>query len=290
MWHGLVLRRRWRPYPSGMSTSKQTATPISRDIVIVEGSDARGYLNTQLTQDIMAIGLGESAWSFLLDPKSSIVALVRVTRIGQDRITLDVEPGYGDAVRGRLDGLLFRTDARFSQATWPGVSWHGPGSAAQVADAPIVSRSPWAGVDGLDVVGPTVSVPSGTDRLSEDELEAMRIEAGWPAMGKEIIDGITPAMTGLVELTVSFDKGCYTGQELVARVHHRGAAPTKRLVGIQTGEHAVSAGQEFSIDGDVAGFVTSSSGSEALGYLARKFETPQDVLVGDAPAKVLSLV
>ena len=279
-----------RPYPADMSTVKLTATPMFRDIVIVEGSDAREYLNTQLTQDIMAIGLGESAWSFLLDPKSSIIGLVRVTRIGHDRITLDVEPGYGDVVRSKLDGHLFRTDVRFSQASWPAVSWRGPGSAAHAPDAPIVSRSPWAGIKGLDVVGPRAAVPSGTHRLSEDELEAMRIRAGWPAMGKEIIDGITPAMTGLVDLTVSFDKGCYTGQELVARVHHRGAAPTQRLVGIQTGEFAVSAGQKFTIDGDAAGFITSSSGSEALGYLVRKFETPHDVVVGDAPARVSSLV
>jgi len=272
-----------------MSTATTTATPIFRDVVLVEGSDSREYLNTQLTQDIMALGIGESSWSFLLDPKSSIVALVRVTRIGQDRITLDVEPGYGDVVRSRLDGLLFRTDARFSQTTWQGVSWHGPSSAAQASDAPIVSRSPWSGVDGLDVVGPTVTVPSGTNPLSDDDLEAMRIGAGWPAMGKELIDGITPAMTGLVELTVSFDKVCYTGQELVARVHHRGAAPTQRLVRIEADDVVVSAGQEISIDGDPAGLVTSASESEALGYLARKYETPHAAMVGGVPATVSSL-
>lgn len=266
-----------------------TATAISRDVVLVEGADAREYLNTQLSQDIMAIELGSSAWSFILDPKSSIVALVRVTRIGNDRLTLDVEPGYGDVVRSRLDGLLFRTDARFSHATWPGVAWRGLGSAGQVADAPIVSRCPWEGIEGLDVVGPTVSVPEGSQMLGEDDLEAIRIGTGWPSMGKEIVDDITPAMTGLVDLAVSFDKGCYTGQENVARVHHRGAAPTKRLVRLDTAGRTISQGEPLSIGDEVAGAVTSIAGSVGLAYLARKFPTPHDVVVGGEPARVSAL-
>jgi hypothetical protein len=266
------------------------AFPIIRDIVLVEGADARSYLQTQLTQDVEALLMGGSAWSFILDPKSSIEALVRVTRIGHDRMTLDIEPGRGDAVRARLDGQLFRTDARFSQDTWPGISWIGDGSKDMRSDEPIVALSAWPGIDGLDVVGPNVAAPTDVYIGSSEELEEVRIRTGWPAMGSEIFEGVTPAMTGLVDRTISFDKGCYTGQELVARVHHRGAAPTKRLVAISAPE-PVLAGSPLERDGESVGEVTSASArtGHALGYLIRKVDTPAVIDVGGQTVTVTDL-
>ncbi len=270
-----------------MSAKPLTATPIERDVVIVEGSDARSYLQTQLTQDIEAIDLARSAWSFILDPKGSIEALVRVTRIGHDRLALDIEPGHGDGVRTRLDGLLFRTDVRFSQATWPGVVWRGDGSSKQSFDAPIVSTCSGRSPEGVDVIGPTVSAPEG---VPSTDLEEMRIQTGWPAMGNEITEGITPAMTGLVDVTVSFDKGCYTGQEPVARTHHRGAAPTKRLVRVSTEPGTVPAAAEIRIDDEPAGEVTSMLASgEGLGYLNRKHATPVAATAGDHQANLAEI-
>lgn len=262
-----------------MSSTPLTATPIARDIVIVEGSDARSYLQTQLTQDIEAIDLAGSAWSFILDPKGSIEALVRVTRIGNDRLTLDTEPGYGDLVHARLDGLLFRTDAQFSRASWPGVAWRGTGSSSQHFDAPIVSVCRERGLEGIDVIGPDVSAPAD---VPPTDLEELRIQTGWPAMGNEITEGITPAMTGLINVTVAFDKGCYTGQEPVARTHNRGAAPTKRLVRVTAKPGTVSVRAEFTVDEEPAGVVTSMLASgEGLGYLARKHATPVAATAGD---------
>lgn len=249
------------------------ATPIERDIVIVEGSDARSYLQTQLTQDVEQLALGGSAWSFILDPKSSIEALVRVTRFGTSRVALDVEPGFGHVVRERLDGLLFRTDARFSEDRWPGVSWRGPGAASRTQDAPIVSPVHWNGIEGLDIVGPEVDVPPDAPSRPEVELEALRIRGGWPKMGSELGPGIQPAMTGLVDVTVSFDKGCYTGQELVARTYHRGAAPTKRLVRLHSNS-GLERGVRLTLGDDDVGEVTSAAGEHGLGYLARKVDTP----------------
>ncbi|MCZ7531813.1 MAG: hypothetical protein M5U23_00125 [Acidimicrobiia bacterium] len=262
-----------------MTEGVLTATPIERDIVMVEGSDARSYLQTQLSQDIEAIDLAQSAWSFILDPKGSIEALVRITRIGHDRLTLDVEPGYGDSVRARLDGHLFRTDARFSQSTWPGVAWRGDGSSKQRFDAPIVSVCSGSSPEGIDVIGPNVSAPAN---MPTTDLEVLRIQTGWPAMGNEITEGITPAMTGLIDITVSFDKGCYTGQELVARTHHRGAAPTKRLVRVTAEPGTAPARIEFTIEDQPAGEITSMLASgEGLGYLARKHTTPVVATAGD---------
>ena len=106
-------------------------------------------------------------------------------------------------------------------------------------------------------------------------------------MGSELVDGVTPAMTGMVDVTVSFDKGCYTGQEPVARSHNRGAAPTKRLVRVSTEPGTVAAGAEFAVNGEVAGHVTSMLASgDGLGYLARKFETPLEAEAGEIPVRL----
>lgn len=261
--------------------------PIERDVVIVQGSDARPYLQTQLTQDVEAISLGGSVWSFILDPKGSIEALVRVTRIGHDRLTLDVEHTHGESVRSRLDGPLFRMDVRFSQATWPGVVWCGEPSSYRVPDAPIVSAWTRAGLTGTVVVGPQVVVP---DDVPAGDLEELRVAAGWPAMGAELGDRITPAMTGLLDITVSFTKECFTGRELVARTHHRGAKPTKRLVRVSTDPRVVSVGTEFTINGESAGQITSMlTSGEGLGYLARRFETPVEAVAGGIPVRLTEL-
>ncbi len=260
-----------------MPTTVLTATPIERDIVIAEGADARSYLQTQLSQDVEALSLGESAWSFILDAKSSIEALVRATRIGSDRIALDIDKEMGDAVRARLDGLLFRTKVSFSQDTWPGIAWLGPGAHTKTPEAPIVARSPWRAVEGLDVVGPTVSIPDGVVILDSAGLEDARVAAGWPAMGKEIADGVNPAMTGLVDQTVSFDKGCYTGQENVARVYHRGAAPVRSLVRVAvSGTNKIDEGDQLLVSGEAVGSVTSVglAGDIALGFVKRGTAVP----------------
>jgi folate-binding protein YgfZ len=256
-------------------------TPIVRDVVIVEGSDARAYLQTQLSQDVEAVPLGGSSWSFILDPKSSVEALVRVTRIGNERIALDVDDGFGHIVRERLDGLLFRTDARFSEFTWPGLAWRGPGAFTMGQDAPIVAVVPWTDVESLDVVGPGVAPPPDAALRDRGELDAIRVAAGWPLMGHELGPGITPAMTGLIGLSVSFDKGCYTGQELVARTFHRGAAPPKRLVRLAA-DHPLERGDRLQLHGNDVGEVTSAAGSIGLGYLMRKVDTPVEVTAGDA--------
>jgi folate-binding protein YgfZ len=272
-----------------MSTTSLTATPIERDIVLAEGADTRSYLQTQLSQDVELLGLGESAWSFILDAKSSIEALVRVTRIGSERIAIDVDVGMGDAVRARLDGLLFRTKVSFSQDKWPGVAWRGPGARAQASDAPIVDVVPWHDMEALDVVGPTVTMPEGVEVLDAVGFEDARVSAGWPAMGSEIADGVTPAMTGLVGVTVSFEKGCYTGQELVARVFHRGAEPVRSLVMVaSSGEHQIGLGDLLTAGGETVGSITSvgDTGTSALGFVKRGTAVPGDVEAPSGPVEL----
>ena len=239
------------------------AIPCARDIVIVSGTDAGDYLQTQLTQDVLSLGVGESRWSFLLRPKSEIIALLRVTRVAPDQFSLSVEPGWGDVVRQTIDEFLFRMDVSFEQATE-------------------------AAGGMVDVVGPVAEFPVEADALTVEDLEQARIASGWPRMGMEIDDSVTPAMTGLISETVAFDKGCYTGQEFVARVHYREAEPPKRLIRLAFAEDAaVPAGGSIVVGDDVVGNVTSVARGVALGYLKRGYDTPSTGLVGDVEVELL---
>ena len=265
------------------------AARLRRDVVLVDGADAREYLQSQLTQDIVALDIGESAWSFLLQPKAQIVALVRATRASDTAIVLDTEPGWGERIRERIDGFLFRMDVRFTTATWDAIAYRGPGAGHVSATAPVVAQVHWARVEGLDVVGPDLDDPIGVPMVEPASYESLRIWAGWPAMGADIDDATTPAMTGLVSDTVSFTKGCYTGQEFVARVHYRDAAPPRRLV--QVAFHpcaAVAPGDDLIVDGESVGHLTSVADCQpfALAYLERKIDVPAEVTCGGCPATV----
>ena len=268
-------------YPHVMLTSL-TATPIERDVVLVSGADAFSYLQTQLSQDVASLAPGRSTWSFILTPKSEIEFIIRVTRI-DDTAVLDVALGQGSALRARLDGLLFRMDVAFEETSWPGVAWRGTGASDVDADAPIVDTLPWRSTEAVDVLGPDAAVPPGVPALSEEELDAIRIAEAWPAE-PEIDGSVTPAMTGIVEHTVSFEKGCYTGQEFVARVRSRDATPPRRLVRIAflVGA-AVASGSEIVIESDAVGVVTSSAPTKGvgLGYLKRAVDTSEDATCAD---------
>jgi folate-binding protein YgfZ len=264
-----------------------TATPINRDIVIVRGVDAGEYLQTQFTQDILSLAVTESAWSFLLTPKSEIVALFRVTRSGEVEYVLDMDTGWGDTVRQTIDEFLFRMDVGFEQAVWPGVAWRGGGPDS--ADAPIQAQVSWGDLQGVDIIGPEVQMPDDAAVASPTELEQARLASGWPAMGREIDGDVTPAMTGLVAETVGFEKGCYTGQEFVARVHYRGTEPPKRLICLTFDVNQVVApAAVIIIEGDEVGQVTSAASGVALGYLKRGYQTPSTGLVNDVEVRLLA--
>jgi len=262
-----------------------TATPIERDIVIVRGADAGEYLQTQFSQDVLSMVVGQSVWSFLLKPKSEVVALFRVTRSGENEYTLDLDPGWGDVVRQAIDEFLFRMEIEFEQDTWPGIAWRGgvPDSLAGTIQAPIRRGA----TQGIDEIGPDVRLPDGIDVLTPTELDHIRVASGWPAMGVGIDGSVTPAMTGLVNEAVAFEKGCYTGQEFVARVHYRGTEPPRRLIRIDfDAELSIVPGAVIMVEGEDAGYVTSVAQGVALGYLKRRYETPSRGVVADVAVRL----
>jgi len=293
----------------------------ARDVVAVRGPEAETYLQGQLSQDVSALAVGASADSLLLEPDGKLSALLRVTRTDGRGFVLDVEGGYGDAVMARLRRFVLRSKVEMEPLAWRCLSLRGPavGEAAAGLLAVLAERGvlaipfEWNGWEGTDLLGPEdvvlgpdeADLPAGVVVCGPEAVEARRIVVGIPAMGTELTGKTIAAEAGLVERTVSFTKGCYTGQELVARIDSRGSNVVRRLVGVVvpgdppvTGggvEAALARGMTLhggppppgdgAADDKVVGTITSAAWSAelgawvALGYLHRNVEAPGPIRV-----------
>jgi folate-binding protein YgfZ len=221
---------------------------LPRDVISVRGDDAESYLQGQLSQDVAALDIGASVDSLLLQPDGKLTALLRVTRLDGVTFLLDVDGGYGDLVTARLKKFLLRSKVEMERLDWRCVALRGAGVAeaaagllSVLAEAGVLAVPfEWNGWSGIDLLGPndmvldpaTGGLPEGIVACGPDAVEACRITSGIPAMGSELGDKTIPAEAGLVERSVSFTKGCYTGQELVARLDSRGNNVPRRLVGV----------------------------------------------------------
>jgi folate-binding protein YgfZ len=304
---------------------------VGRDVLAVRGPDAEAYLQGQLSQDVAALAVGASADSLLLEPDGKLSALLRVTRTDGQGFVLDVDGGYGEAVAARLRRFLLRSKVELEPLPWRDLSLRGTGVGEAAAGLLTVLAErgvlalpfAWNGWTGIDLLGPAdvvlgpddAALPDGVTACGAEAVEACRIVSGVPAMGSELTGKTIAAEAGLVERTVSFTKGCYTGQELVARLDSRGSNVARRLVGVVapagddtplTRGMTLHGGEAPAGDGatedKVAGTITSAAWSAELGawvalaYLQRKVEAPGPVRVrsgdgvgGSRPARAALL-
>ncbi len=268
---------------------------VARDVVRVAGPDAVEYLQGQCSQDVAALGTGVSADALLLTPQGKLDAMVRVTRAGDDEFYVDVDAGYGTSVIARLGRFKLRVKVDIDPVEWRNVALRGPGAAAVVGGATPPGTSfavaySWAGVTGVDLLGPDPQIPADVRRCRADAWQAIRVESGIPVMGAELDERTIAAEAGLLERCVSFTKGCYTGQELVARLDARGNKVARRLRAVAVdpvagAPRSLQPGTEVSVAGKVVGRLTSVAWSPglqtavALGYLHRDVEPPCPVEV-----------
>ena len=279
------------------------AAVVRREVVTVTGPDAGRYLQGQLSQDVMAMS-GSSAWSFILQPTGRVDAWFRVHRLADDEFRLEIEPGHGQALVARLRRFLIRTKATISEprdASLIARRWAaGTIRLGEELDGALPGVPVGPGVAGADSVI-EVDVDTAITLLDMTEappaaLERHRIAHAVPAMGAELTTDTIPGEVGawVIDASVSFTKGCYTGQELVARIDSRGGnvpKPIRLLVGVDgsfaEGE-AMSVGSEVLLDGNPVGRITSSCMSLgddhpalSLGALARAVEFGAVVEISD---------
>jgi folate-binding protein YgfZ len=254
---------------------------LRRDVVRVAGPDAVSFLQGQLSQDVAALAEGSSALSFVLQPTGKVDALVRASRLGTDEMLLDTDGGFGDAVVARLRRFKLRVKADIDPIPgWrclriPSAASTGPTRSASGA-AGLDLPTGWPTLPGEDRLGPDPEVPSGIQLCALEAYEPVRILAGVLHLGAELTERTIPAEAGIVDLTVSFTKGCFTGQELVARIDSRGGHVPRHLCRLIAEPGPVPPpGAVIEVDGRPAGEVTSAAYSAsrerpvALGYVHR---------------------
>ena len=179
-----------------------------REFVGVRGPDAADYLQRMVSNDVEALGVGEACPALLLTAKARVIAPLVVWRRGDEDFLVLTEPGLGDRVREELARLRFR-------------------ARCEIEPEEHTALLVFGGADGFatDWPGARELLDSQLEStLHAAELELRRIEAGVPRWGHEIDDKILPAEAGLDATHISFSKGCYPGQEPIARLHYRGHA------------------------------------------------------------------
>jgi folate-binding protein YgfZ len=222
--------------------------------VRVAGPDAEDFLQRMLSNDVSAA----PCEALLLTPKARVIAPVVVVRREPDDFLLLTEPGLGEAVRSTLLRARFAVKVEIEPEEHRSVIVFGPNG---------------DGIPNADYGEPAAELLDADlePTLADDELERLRIEAGTPTWGKEIDDSILPAEAGLDESHVSFTKGCYPGQEPIARLRHRGKVNRRlRVLDIESAEP----GDELRFEGKTVGRVTSAVGGRALAFV--RVEVPDN--------------
>ena len=263
-----------------------------RGVLLISGPDAVDYLQSQLTNDFESIEPDQGCYAALLDRKGHLVADMRTLRLSQTHsgtLWLDTEPVPAGPLRKHLEMYKIGRDVEIVDATadWAITSLIGPAS-ADVAGVPPLSPehaqhyAERGGIEilavatdqGLDLITRPDAVESlqqelvaaGAAPVSEEAAEIIRVESGRPRFGLDMGPESMPAEAGIVERAVDFEKGCYIGQEPVARLHYRGK-PNRRLRGLRLSAPAAHGDPLFLGDREV-GTIGSSCLSPAHGPIA----------------------
>ena len=274
------------------------------------GKDRHAFLNNLLTNQIwdkekkQGLAAGQSVYAFFLNNKGRIVSDMNVVELGE-RTLLEMEEDKVEAIRTAFDRYLFAEQVKMKSLVGEVHEFFitGPRAAEVLANAEGVTfRDDICGVPGFVLIVPTASAEQTWNHFTQgpagefdDDMRfrgrarpcgwaafnTTRIEAGRPLFGIDFDDSVLPAETGLFDRAVSLTKGCYLGQEIVARMHARGQV-ARKLVGIRMDNDALPlAGTKIYDDAqNEIGGITSSTISPilsniaiCLGYVKKPFFT-----------------
>jgi tRNA-modifying protein YgfZ len=304
-----------------------------RGKLLLSGAEAAEYLQGQLTNDIEALAAGEGCYAALLDRKGHMQSDMRILNCsgaplpgisgerrtgteGEETIWVDTEAGALAATRRHLETYKIGRDVAIEDVAgeWAILSLIGPRSAELAGSPPLPEHAceelAVGGIECLAVgtaFGIDLIVPSGDDEslrralsaagaveVSPGAAEILRIEAGTPRFGAEMDSSTMPAEAGIVEAAVDFEKGCYIGQETVARLHYRGK-PNRHLRGLRLSALAPP-GTALSLGEKEVGRIGGSCvspvhGPIALAILRREAEPGAELAVGEdgVTARVVDL-
>jgi len=249
-------------------TSETARRP--RAYVRVQGPDAVDYLNRMLSNDVPSEG---SADALLLTPKARVIAPLLVWRRGVEDVLLLTEPELGEVVRAQLTRMRFAAKCTIEPEEHASTVIFGESDGIPNRDY---------GRAAFEVLDADIEAT-----LGDRELERLRIEAATPRYGREIDDRVLPAEAGLDVRAISFSKGCYPGQEPVARQHFRGKV-NRRLRVLEVDGDTPEPETPVVHDGKDVGRVTSAVPGLALAYV--RVAVPEDAAldVGGRAARLKS--
>jgi folate-binding protein YgfZ len=242
-----------------------TATATARRpraYVRVKGPDALDYLNRMLSNDVPQSG---SVDALLLTPKARVIAPLLVWRRGEDDVLLLTEPELGDVVVSQLTRMRFAAKCEIEPEEHTST----------------ILLGEHEGIPNRDYGVPAVEVLD-SELDGDADLERLRIQAVTPKYGREIDDRVLPAEAGLDERAISFTKGCYPGQEPIARQHYRGKV--NRKLRVLEVDGAPEPETPVVLDGKDVGRITSSVPGLALAYVRVEVSDDAALDVGGSAA------
>jgi len=288
-----------------------------RGKLLVRGPEAVEYLQGQVTNDVEALAPGEGCYAALLDRKGHMRADLRALRLGSEELWLDTEGIATAAVLKHLETYRIGRELEVADVGSDRtlLSVIGPAAGELSGAGPLSPEHAHRELDvgglrcravatdlGVDLIAPEPDasavrdslLESGAVEVSEAAAEILRVEAGRPRFGAEMTEATIPAEAGIDERAVSFTKGCYIGQETVARLHYKGK-PNRHLRGLRL-EDPASAGAVIRLGEREVGSVGTACVSPALGPIAlaivrREAGVGERVSIGDdgASAELVEL-
>ncbi len=279
---------------------------IGRRVLEVGGTEAGEYLQGQLTQDVESLEPGTGAYSALLDRKGRMQGDMRVLRL-DDAFGIGTEEVAGPAVISHLDRYKIGRDVEVIDRTdeLAVVSVIGPAATQLVLGGPLGPEHAHREQDiggiasvavatdlGVDLTLAREEVAAllgalaerGAEPVTEEAAEIVRVESGRPRFGREMTTATIPQEAGINDRAIDFGKGCYIGQETVARLHYKGK-PNRHLRGLRLSA-AAAAGEPVRLGerelGTIGTAVLSPAhGPIALAILRREAEPGATVSVGE---------
>ena len=268
----------------------------NRDVLTVSGPDRLGWLHSICSQHVSALADGDSTEALVLSPHGHVEQHWQLTELG-DTVWIDTEPGAAATVLGYLQKMQFlkQVDARDVSADWAVLSLVGPatttvleraglpvpapaGRATPLPDGGFVRRMPWPAPDAADVVVARARraeaiaglVQGGAAPAGSWAFEALRVESRRPRLGLETDHRTIPHEVGWIGSAVHLDKGCYRGQETVARVQNLGRPPRRLALAHLSGEGDAlpGAGTPVTVGGRTVGFLGTAVQHFELGPIA----------------------
>jgi tRNA-modifying protein YgfZ len=292
-----------------LAAAREGVVAVDRpDLATIElrGADVLRYLHAVCTQDTEGLRPGDAAEALLLSPKGRIEFAFRLAVLAGG-VLLDADGDAAPALAERLARFVFRYDVTVAEPVKGAVSLLGPAAegaleAAGVRPGPgLVAHRTAVGVDLVGPAAPGAAAALGRSGVAAGPAELwelVRVERGLPRVGRELTDDVLAEEAGLLGSHVHLDKGCYPGQETVARVHNLGQVQ-RRLAGLRFGPAPagglpVPPADLVTDDGRRAGQLRSvvdhpELGPIGLAYVRRVVEPGRSVLAGTHPATVVEL-